>query len=1103
MKQIVRLATVLLGMMLCSSLYAQTRVVTGTVKDQDGKPLPFLAVVVKGTTIGTYTDTAGKFVLTVDQTAKNIVLSYPGMKTQEVAITDNMTIAMSSDALGLDEVVVGAVGVTQEKKALGYAQQTVGSDQLNTTGTSNVMSELEGKVSGLSVVNSAGDPGAGTFMNLRGVTSLTGNNQPLMVVDGIPIDNSINNFDPTGNGALASGASGNLTGGTQPTNRGIDINPSDIESVTVLKGPAATALYGIEAANGAIVITTKKGHSGTEGLGIEVNSSLTWSTVNKLPARQDQYTQGDGGVWDGPTGASGRRLSWGAAIDTMYWTGTPNAYFKQGSGMVGQSTPHTGAAVTPFNPYDFFQTGIANDNNISIANGNDRAAYRMSLGNLSQTGVIPGSDYRKTSFNINGQTALSKKMSVSGGINYVNSLNDKVQQGSNISSVMLGLLRTPTTFDNSYGQKNPVDSSAYELPASYGTDKERDYRGGTGYDNPYWTVNRNPFVSALNRVYGFGQADYHLNDWIDITYRVGGDMYWQDDKNSYDMGSNAFLTGAVFINDYFNSQYNSDLIATFTRKLSDKLSAKLIIGQNFFQANSSVRSISASGFVVPDFLDLSNATSYTSSEGEGEVRRSAVYGDLQLSFDNQLYLTVTGRGETSSTLPANNDNFFYPSANLGWVFTEPLHLSTNKVFPYGKLRLSWAQVGKDAPGAGLQNYYHPAGTLDGFTAPGITFPFSSISGFQYNNPLFVEGNSGLMPETTTSFEVGTDLAFFQNRLQLNFTYYSEDSKNVILQVPVSYATGFGAQLANAGELTNKGMEVTLTVTPVKLQNGFRWDLTFNYSHNVNDVVKLAPGVSELFIAGFTGGAVEAVPGQSFGQIYGTTYVRTNPNSATGTMLISDVPGSGYGYPIVGSKSFALANTAPNWIGGLSSDFAFKGLHLGVVMSIREGGSMWDGTLGAMEYFGTAAATDNRNSSQAFSGNLGHLDAYGNVAHFDNSGTQISGVGASTSASQPTNENYWQNIGSSFVGPTSTSIFDASYVRISQINLTYDLPHRLISKAHFTKISFTVFANNPVLWTKYPGVDPETSLAGPSNGQGLDYFNNPGTKSYGLRLTLGL
>ncbi len=1105
MKQIVRLAAVLFGMMLCSSLQAQSRVITGTVNDPNGKPLPFLAVQVKGTTIGTYTDTAGKFTLTVDQTAKTLTLSYPGMKNQEVAITDNMTIAMASDALGLDEAVVQAVGISYEKKSIGYAEQNVGGDQVTNTGTGNMMNELEGKVSGLSVVSSAGDPGAGTFINLRGITSLTGTNQPLMVVDGIPIDNSINNYDPTGQGSLASGAAGNLTGGTQPTNRGIDINPNDIENIEVLKGPAATALYGIQAANGAIVITTKKGGKNKDGgLGIDFSSSLGWSMVNKLPDRQNQWAQGDAGVWDGPQGASGRRLSWGPAIDTMFWTGTPNAYFKDGSGMVGKSSAHTGSAVTPFDAYNFFQTGVANDNNISLSNGNDRSSYRVSMGNLKQTGVIPGSDYRKTNFSINGMMNLSKKMSIEGSVSYINSLTDKVQQGSNISSVMLGLLRTPITFDNSYGQKNPVDSSAYELPAAFGVDKQRDYRGGPGYDNPYWTVNRNPFTSQLNRVMGYTMLNYHLLDWITLSYRVGGDVYFQDDKNAYDIGSNAFQGGAVFMNQYFNSQFNSDFLVTMSKQFSDKFKGTLILGQNYFQLNNMNRFEEGTGFVVPDFLDLSNSTSFLAGEAEAEQRRSALYFDLQLAYANQLFLTVTGRDETSSTLPASNDNFFYPSASLGWVFTEPLHMSTNKIFPYGKLRLSWAQVGKDAPISGLQNYYHTASLIDGFTNT-INFPFNGTPGYELNNPTFVLGNSGLMPETTTSTEIGTDLAFFQNKLAVSFTYYSETSTNVIMQVPVSYTTGFGAQLANAAELTNKGIELTINATPVKLKNGFQWDIMLNYSHNVNEVVSLAPGVNELLIAGFTNGSIEALPGKSFGQIYGTDYVHVNPNDQNSALLIDDNPAdAGYGYPIVGSKSVALGNTQPKWIGGMTNTFSYKGISLSVIMSVREGGDIWDGTLGAMEYFGTAAQTSNRTGTQIFAGDMGHLDANGNVVHYVSAGNpNAAGVGAANSTAAATNEYYWQNIGGSFVGPSSTAVFDGSYVRISQINLCYELPKSIVRKAHFTRIALTAYATNPVLWTKYPGVDPSTSLAGPANGQGLDYFNNPGTKSYGLRLNLGL
>jgi len=1113
MKQIVRLAAVFFAMVLCTSMYAQTRVISGTVKDENGKPLPFLAVQVKGTTIGTYTDTAGKFSLTVDQTAKTLVLSYPGMKTQESAITDNMTITMSADVLGLNELVVTAVGITAEKKSLGYATQEVNSDQLNTSGTSNVMNELEGKVSGLSVVSSAGDPGAGTNIVLRGVTSLTGNNQPLIVVDGVPIDNSINNYDPTDAGAGAGGSAGNLTSGTQPTNRGLDINPSDIESINVLKGPAATALYGINAASGAIVITTKKGKKGGTGLGIEFNSSLTWSTYNKLPDRQDQWTQGTKGLWYGPPSGAGRKFSWGAKMDTMYWTGTPNEWFKDGSSMVGQSTAHTGSAVTPFNAYNFFQTGVANDNNIAVSGGTDRSSFRMSLGNLKQTGIIPGSDYRKTSFNINGSSALSKKLSVSAGIDFVNSTTDKVQQGSNISSVMLGLLRTPPTFDNSYGQKNPVDSTAYVTPSG----GQRDFRGGPGYDNPYWTVNRNPFISKLNRVFGYGMAEYIINDWIRLRYRIGGDAYWQDDKNAYDIGSNAFSAGAIFMNNYFNSQYNSDAQVIIDRQLNDKLKLNAILGQNFFQLNSSTRFAEGTGFIVPDFLDMSNATSYLASEGEAEKRTSAYYADITLAYASQLYFNLTTRSEISSTLPSNSDRFFYPSVSVGWVFTEFLHMSTNKILPYGKIRFSWAQVGKDAPISALQNYYHVASIVDGFTT-GIQFPYNGLGGYELGNPLFVIGNSTLQPEKTNSTEIGLDLAFLQNKIKVSATYYSEDTHNEIFTVPVPYSTGFGAEIMNAGEITNKGIELTLDVTPVNLKNGFRWDLSINYSHNANEVVTLANGVKQLFLGGFQNGGVYAVPGMSYGQIYGNDYSHadggavgqtTGRNNLTAPLLINDNPGgfaAGQYYPYYdGSEaSQALANTLPKWIGGLTSTFSFKGLSLGIVMTTRQGGYMWDGTLGAMEYFGTAQQTANRDGSQVFAGNMGHINAQGQVVHWDPTYTiELAGPGAANTTAAPTNQNYWQNIGNSFTGPTNSSIFNASYTRISQISLAYELPKKIIEKAHFTRVAITVFANNPVLWTKYPGVDPETSLGGPANGQGLDYFNNPNSKSYGVRLNVGL
>ncbi len=432
MKQMLRLTATIAALLWVGIASAQTtRIIQGTVKDETGKSVPYMAVQVKGTTIGTYTDTSGKFTLAVDSSAKTLMLSYPGMKTQEVAISDNMQITMKNDALGLSEVVVTAIGISVEKKALGYAAQTVGSEQLGNTGTGNVMNELDGKVAGLTVTNSAGDPGAGTYMVLRGQTSLTGNNQPLMVVDGVPIDNSINNYDPTFVGFNAGGAGGELNGGTQPTNRGLDINPSDIASITVLKGPAATALYGISAANGALIITTKKGGKNTDGgLGIEFNSSLQFTMVSQLPSYQQSYSQGewtDGNTvnpstatYFGPT--TGERTSWGPALSLLSWNGVPNAYDQHGANVDdtittfngngsqthGVRNPAAKTPVTAYNPYDFFQTGIANDNNISFTGGNDVSSFRLGLGYLDQTGVIPLSDYKREHLALTVQQRLAK-----------------------------------------------------------------------------------------------------------------------------------------------------------------------------------------------------------------------------------------------------------------------------------------------------------------------------------------------------------------------------------------------------------------------------------------------------------------------------------------------------------------------------------------------------------------------------------------------------------------------------------------------------------------------------------------------------------------------
>lgn len=1087
------------------SLMAQTIEVRGKVTDSSGAGIPDASISIRGTKTGVKAGADGSFSLNA-KPGTRLVISAIGFESKEVSAAGSVNVVLGQDAKGLSEVVVTALGIRREKRELATATQTINSDQINKSGTGNALSELNGKASGLTVINSGGEPGSGTYLRLRGITSITGNNQPLMVVDGVPIDNSVNNYDATSATPNVSGSNSNLTGGVQPTNRGVDLNPNDIESITLLKGPSATALYGIQAASGAIIITTKKGASGKRGTSLSFNSSVTFDRVSRLPEFQKLYSQGGSGVYQGPKGGGDRRLTWGAKLDTLYWDGNSNIWDPHGN-IVGISNPSKQTPVYAYDPYEFFQTGTTYNNNIALSGGTAKSGFRVSLGNISQTGIIPKSKYDKSTFAISGSTNVTDKLSLSAGVTYIKSANDKVQQGSNTSSIMLGLLRTPTTFDNSYGLKDAANNPAAYIQQN-GTGQQRDYRGGAGYDNPYWTVNKNPFHEDVNRVFGFGQANYQLYDWISFTYRVGGDVYSQNAKNAYDIFSNAFPAGAIHLLNYTNQQFNSDFTVNMKKSFSNDFSGSLLLGHNYFTYQNRARLSHGSGFVLPAFLDMSNATSYTTSEGEQRKRTMAFYAEAHLSYKDLLFLTLSGRRETSSTLPPKNNSFFYPSASLAFEFTRLDAFANSSVLNYGKLRVSAAQVGKDAPIQGLQTYFSQATIADGFTS-GIQFPINGNAGYQLSSTITTIGNPDLKAEKTNSYELGTDLGFFNNKVTVNATAYYSKTTDAILIVPIAYSTGFGAQLLNAATLTNKGLELTIAATPVKT-NDFKWDVSVNWSKNKNKVVSLANGVPKVLIAGFQNGEVDAIAGKAFGQIYGSVYQRSDPNDMNSPLLINDAktnadgsPNTLYGMPIVSTQNAPVGDVNPDWTGSVINTLTYKRLSLGFQVDVRQGGDIWNGTRGAMSYFGTSKETENRDKPVTFQGVLGHLDVNGNVVHYAADGvTEIAKPGGANTNAVTYSQDYWQNIGSSFIGPAEPSVEKSSFVRLRQVSLTYDI-FRSTDKSRFSNLSVTVFANNAILWTKYKGVDPETSLAGPVNGQGLDYFNNPGTKSYGIRLNVGL
>jgi TonB-linked SusC/RagA family outer membrane protein len=1105
MRKIASLLTVLLFSTV--SVFAQSIVKGKVIDSKDGSPLSSISVKVKGTDVGTSTDPDGSFSIDIGKKSATLEFSGVGYATKSVKATvgETVSVSLEKDVKNLNEVVVTALGVKREKRALGYATQSIGSEQLNTSGSGNPLSELSGQVAGLTVTNSSGDPGGGTFILLRGKSSITLDNQPLMVVDGILIDNSINNYDPVNTGFQAGGANADGLAGGSPTNRGIDINPSDIESITVLKGPAATALYGIKASNGALIITTKKGGGGRHGASVSINSSVTFNKVTQLPGLQDQFSQGDGGIYSGPVSGpeAGTSLSWGAAIDTLFWNGDPTYQFDKHGDIVGKSDPSAKTPVTPYNRYAFFQTGISYDNNVALSGSTDKGGYRMSLGNVYTAGTIPTTKYNKTTFSINGQSNVTNKLSISGGMNYVNSSNNKVQQGSSLSSTMLGLVRTPATFDNSNGGLNPRDPATYIFPDG----SQRDYRGGGGYDNPYWVINKEPYVSNVDRAYGFGEINYQALSWLSLQYRLGGDEYNQSDKNAYDINSNEFTGGAVYLINYLNRQFNSDITATIKKTFSKDFTGSLLLGQNFFTSTNNELFIHGTPLALPNFLDISNASSVLSQEFETRYRSAAFYADADLAYKNELFLTITGRREETSTFAPANDVFFYPSASLGWVFTELKGLKNNSVLSYGKARASISQVGKDVVPYSLSTPFTSASFADGFTS-GITFPVNGNSGYQITNNITTLGNPTLKPLNIYSYEGGVDLGFFHNRITVNATAYYEKTTNDLLQVSVPYSSGFAAKELNAATITNHGVELSLNTTPVNSATGFKWDLGLNWSYNINRIVSLAPGISRFFEGGFGGGEAEldAVVGKPLGIIYGDVTPHTDLNNLKSPYLIDDIKtDENYGQPLAfgAGPSQPIGNTNPDWIGSVTNNLTYKGFTFGFQIDVRYGGDIWNGTRGALANKGTAEETANRGTATVFKGMLGHLDATGNVVHYAADGiTELPGPGAANTIATTYSQFYWQNVANSFGAGQETDVENGGFTKIRQVSLTYQLPKSAIGKA-INSLSLTIFANNIYTWTKYDGVDPESSLTGPGNLQGLDYFNNPGVKSYGIRLNVGL
>ena len=800
------------------------REIVGTVTDASGMPLPGVNVIIKGTTKGVQTDFDGNYSINATR-GDVLVFSYVGMTKAEYGVGDNtrIDVILKEDAAQLEEVVITAVGISRDEKELGYNVQTVSSETIGNKPNADVVNSLSGETSGVQVVSSSGEAGSSTFITIRGSSSITGNNQPLFVVNGMPI---------------ASGGGSSGVGGVSSSSRTIDINPDDIESMSVLKGGAATALYGVRAANGAIIITTKSGKY-LDQRKIEIHSSIAFDEVSQLSPMQKIFAQGQDGLYLG-----GNANSFGPRISTLEYDGDETYKWDPNGRLVPAGTGN-GMPAQYYDPYDFFQTGVTTNNRFSIANGSEKGSYYFSFSNLDQEGVMPNDTYDRTTLRLNASTNISDDMTFGADMSYVNSGGNSLQKGSNVSGIMLGLLRSATTFDNSAG---------YEFPD--GT--QRNYRNGAGYDNPYWVANNISNDEDLNRFTGNINYNWKVSDFFSVNYNGGVDWYNRRVLDKFKINSNAASAGYYSEYQAYNTIINSDLLLNFEHDFSDDFNAKLTVGNNLYSTYTKSLFGDADGLEIPDFYNLSNSSSTSTSGAESQFRTMAVFADLSMSFQDMIFLGLTGRNDWSTTMPEQNQSAFYPSVSLSFVLTELEALRNNDVLTFAKLRGSAARTANIAGPYNTANNFVAAGAGDGWTT-GVDFPFLGETGFQLSSGL---GNPDLTHENQESWEVGADLRFFQNRLGLDFTYFKNTNTDLLMSVPISAASGFTSVFLNAASMESDGIEVSLRADLFNTDK-FNWSVVGNFTQFDNVVTGLADGVDNVFLGGFTVPQVRAVVGLEY------------------------------------------------------------------------------------------------------------------------------------------------------------------------------------------------------------------------------------------------
>jgi len=1055
MKRILKLAAYVVAAMLPILSFAQAQSISGTVvAKSSGAPLAGVTVEVNGTNKRSVSDANGHF--SIDATPHSILIfSYVGYAIQQLntdSINGDIQVQLLTSDNSLDAVVVTALGVSKAKKSLGYATQELKSKDIAEAKETNIVNALAGKVAGVRVTNTQGDMGSSRIV-IRGETSIAGNNQPLFVVDGIPVDNS----------QLGAGGSRDYR------NAIADINPEDIESISVLKGPNAAALYGSRAAQGVIIIKTKTGKS-KQGVGVTINSNTTFSNLLILPDYQNTFGQGSegkfsyvdgkgGGVNDGVDESWGPRLD-GQLIPQFYSNGTPVPFVAH-----------------PNNVRDYFKTGSTFSNGVALAGAGDKHDYRISFNNEKQYGVVPNSQAGKNNLAFNANYNVTSKLKIGISANYtINSApNLPGAGGKRATSTMLQFTWFGRQVDvNQLKNYKDANGNTFNWNNSY-------------YSNPFWVAYENTVSQKRNRLIGSVNLNYSIIDGLSLNVRTGTDYYNDRRKIRIAYGTNGTPYGSYEEDAFTVNENNTEATLRYNKNISHDFSLDVLAGTNIRTKTFEENDQQAPRLAVASVYTLANSRDpLVSSNYYSKLKTYSAFASAQVGYRNFAFINLTGRNDWSSTLPQQNLSYFYPSVNASIVLTEAFHLRSD-VLSYAKIRGGWSKVGSDADPYQLLNTFN-------FNAPFNGYPQLTTSG--------VDLNPNLKSESTNSTEVGLEAAFFKNRVRLDVSLYNTNSINQILKVDVTASTGYSQKLLNAGKINNKGVEVQLGITPLKTKS-FQWDIDVNYGANRSKVLILdyEKRLQNYVLGSYRNVQVIASVGKPYGTLFGNAYLR----DASGNIVVNNS-----GIPVADPNKKVLGKYTPDWIGGVTNSFTYKSFSLSFLVDASIGGSLFAGTNSTGSYTGVLAST--MPGRDAAHGGLsyyypGNNKANGTVAGTAGPGNEIvyddgiifNGVtadGKKNSVIIPASQYYKapRNIEEQFV-------YSASYVKLREVKLGYTLPAAWIKKIGFVSASVAVVGRN--LWIIHknvPNIDPEVAFTA-GNAQGLEDLTLPTVRSYGFNINL--